>query len=419
MKALHFLLLLSALPAILFSASDYKSPLSSLGALLNSTGVQQLPSMLGVNINNLSPADIGKIAGALNGTGGITPSAVAGAAGIGATGVAGSAAAAGIPIPQPPAIVIPAGQLYALAALALVFLYVFAAGKIADFLQSSGRKITKREALYAPFAMMFVALVFISFYFLSGMARPPQDTLVTILVYTIVAPAAIAIGIGALVLKGFFADRLSAVQSLDLSLHIVLAPIFDGLKGYWTALGAAAILALISSVAFYSSGGRFALATFDFLLLSILASLYYLYRAFTTPGNENKASNAVVVMCLLAPNLLQRQLKEVACAALSQIPLPFLHPCPLESAGAEVTLALTIGTVMLLLVPVVPIVYAFAINLLRAYSLAKLLLSRGEKGAVGEGKEEGDSQKGEENTEDDGSALLRSETGREGRGRRR
>ena len=43
-------------------------------------------------------------------------------------------------------------QFRDIAIFAAISCYVFAAGKIADSLSSSGRRITKREVILAPFA---------------------------------------------------------------------------------------------------------------------------------------------------------------------------------------------------------------------------------------------------------------------------
>lgn len=289
---------------------------------------------------------------------------------------AGVAGLPSIALPAPPTIIVPASQLRILGVISVILFFIFAAGKIADFLQSSGKKISKREALYSPFAYIFLSGLGVLLYFSSSFWKPPQDTLITNAFYLLLIPAAIVIGVGALVLHSFFHGRLNAVQSLDLSMHIILAPVFDGLKGYWTALGAAAILVGISSFAFYSSGGRLALVTLDFLLLSIVVSLYYLYRALTSTGNENKASNVVTMLTILAPSILQGFFKELVCAVLSHIPLDFFRSCPLYQVGNEVTLALSVGATLLLMVPVVPIVYAMMVNLLRALTLAQLLLKK-------------------------------------------
>ena len=287
-----------------------------------------------------------------------------------------------LPAVSPPKIVVPLSQLRDLAIIAVLLCYVFAAGKIADFLQSSRRKITKKEALFAPFAYLFVSGFGVLLYFGSGAARPPQDTLIANGFYLLFIPALIVVGLGALVLYGFFRDRLSLPQSFDLSLRIILAPIFDGLRGYWTALGAAAILVLISSFAFYSSGLQLSLVTTDFLLLSIVVSLYFLYRAATSAGNEAKASNFVTMLTILAPSLLQKFFREAVCLVLTRIPLDFFRTCPLDSVGSEVSLALSVGATLLLLLPAVPFIYAFAVNLLRAATLAELLLRREPKMAA-------------------------------------
>ncbi|MFA6489493.1 MAG: hypothetical protein WCT52_02325 [Candidatus Micrarchaeia archaeon] len=378
MKAATSLFVLFLAISLVFPAQmDYKSPLASVETFLNGTGIPSFTSIFGMlNISDNDTASVVKQV--INTSGGVAsnPSDLVGIAGaLGSGNLSGVAGAAGLALPKVPTITIPLSQLRMLAIIAVILFYVFAAGKIADFLQTTGRKITKREALFAPFALMFVSLVFVGFYFMSGAYRPPQDTLITNIVYLVLIPAGITLGVGSFVLYGFFHDRLNFLQSLDLSIHIVLSPIFDGIKGYWTALGAAVILGLISAVVFYSTGGRLALATFDFLLLSVIVSLYYLYRMLTAPGNEAKAGNAVTILCLLAPSIMQRYLKDAVCAILVRLPFGIFQTCPLDSVGSEVTLMASVGATMLLLVPVVPILYAFTVNLLRAITLARLLLT--------------------------------------------
>ena len=390
MKAAGFIFILLAAVALVFPAPvTYKSPLASVESIFNSTGMPSLSSftsLFGMGNTTMSADSVKQVAGALGGASSGNLSGLA--------GIAGAAGAAALPsLPKVPTVTIPLSQLRIIGALVIVLFYIFAAGKIADFLQSTGRRITKREALFAPFAMMFVSLAAIALYFISGAYHPPQDTLITNVVYLLLVPAAITLGLGSLVLYGFFHDRLNYLQSLDLSIHIVLSPVFDGIKGYWTALGAGVILSIISAIVFYSSGGRLALVTFDFLLMAIIVSLYYLYRFFTVPGNENKAGNAVMILCLLAPSIMQRYLKDAVCSVLVHLPFGLFSTCPLDSVGSDVTLAVSIGATMLLLVPVVPILYAFVVNVLRAYTLAALLLKQEPKplkivgaGAPGEGK---------------------------------
>ena len=395
MKAALPLFMLFLATALVFPAQvTYNSPLASVESLLNGVSLPSLSSLQALLGN---PSTIKQVVSAAGSAASGNPSGIEGIAGAALgvasgnlSGIAGIAGATGITniIPAPPPIIIPASQLRLFAALAVVFFYVFAAGKIADFLQSSGKKITKREALYAPFALMLVSGVFIAAYFLSGAYRPPQDTLITNIVYLVLIPAGITLAIGSAVLWIFFRDRLNFLQSLDLSAHIVLSPIFDGLKGYWTALGAVLILGIMSVLVFFSTGGRLALATFDFLLLSILVSLYFLYKMLTKPGNENRASNAVMILCLLAPSLMQKYFKDLVCAILVRLPFGIFQTCPLDSVGSDVTLAISIGATMLLLVPVVPLLYAFVVNLMRAFTLANLLLAPEPKPAPKGGDEE-------------------------------
>ena len=102
-----------------------------------------------------------------------------------------------------PGIAITQGNLEELALIAIVLVYIFAAGKIADFLQSSGKRISKREALLAPFAYLFAACIGALAYFASGAWVPPQNTIITDAVFLVLIPAAIVIGLGAAVLQSF------------------------------------------------------------------------------------------------------------------------------------------------------------------------------------------------------------------------
>ena len=342
-----------ALSACLSHAAALDERLASLPANLPSVQV-------GGMLNNSSLQDI------YQGASGIRQAVAGGASSI----------MPDLALPPPPSMEIPAAQVRLIAAAVAVLFYVFAAGKIADFLQNSGRPVSRKEALYAPFAYAFLGVLAVLLYFSSPVSRPPQDTLVTNLFYLVLAPAMIAIAAGTLALHSFFHDRMGFHQSLDLSIRIILAPVFDGMRGYWTALGAAAVLTVISGVAFYSSGGMLASATFDFLLLSIVASLYFIYRALTCVGNEQRASNAVTVLAILAPSVLQHFFRDAVCAALSLIPIKFFETCPLYRVGSEVSLALSVGATMLLLLPVIPIIYALAVNLLRALTLARLLMRK-------------------------------------------
>ena len=268
--------------------------------------------------------------------------------------------------------------------------YIFAAGKIADFLASSGRRITKREVLLAPFAYVFLGFFALLLYASSGAWVPPQNTVITTVAYLLAIPLALCIGAGALALHGFFHDRLNPLQSLDLSMRIILAPIFDGLSGYWTAVGAAAALVLASSISFWSSGGNFSLVTLDFLIMSALFSLYFLYRALTAQNNEGRASNFVSMLVIITPGVLRLFLPAVACALLSLIPLQFFRTCPLLQVGNEVTLALSVLATLVLLVPAIPVLYALFVNLLRAATALSVLLRKEKPSKAAEGKESGE-----------------------------
>jgi len=273
--------------------------------------------------------------------------------------------------------------------LAVIACYIFAAGKITDFLSSSNKRITKREVILAPFAYVFLCFLALLLYATSGVWVPPQNTIITTAAYLLVLPVALCIGAGALALHGFFHDRLNPLQSLDLSMRVILAPIFDGISGYWTAIGAAAVLVLASSLSFWSSGGNFSLVTLDFLIMSALFSLYFLYRALTAQNNEGRASNFVSMLVIITPSVLRLFLPAIACALLSLIPLQFFKTCPLLSVGNEVTLALSVLATLVLLVPVIPVLYALSVNLLRAATAFSVLLRKDAPAkADGEGKED-------------------------------
>jgi len=268
---------------------------------------------------------------------------------------------------------------------AVIACYIFAAGKVADFLTSSGRHITKREVLFAPFAYVLLSFFVLALYLSSGAWVPPQNTVITAAAYLVLIPLALCVVAGALALHGFFHDRLTPLQSLDLSMHIILAPIFDGLSGYWTAIGAAAVLVLASSLSFWSSGGNFSLVTLDFLIMSALFSLYFLYRALTAQNNEGRASNFVSMLVIITPSILRLFLPTFVCALLSLIPLPFFSTCPLLQVGNEVTLALSVLATLVLLVPVIPILYALSVNILRAASAFSVLLRKEKPAKAKEG----------------------------------
>jgi hypothetical protein len=222
----------------------------------------------------------------------------------------------------------------------------------------------------------------IAVYFASGAWVPPQSTVITLGFYLLLIPLAITIGLGAAVLYGFFKGRLNAWQSLDLSLHVILAPVFDGLSGYWVSFGAAAILVFISGFTYWSSGGNFSLVTLDFLLLSSVVALYFLYRAIVSQNNEGRASSLVTMLAVIAPSILRLFFRDVVCAGLSLIPLEFFRTCPLMQAGNEVTLAVSVLATLLILVPIIPFIYALIINLLRFTAVLQILLEPGRKAAA-------------------------------------
>lgn len=279
-------------------------------------------------------------------------------------------------------------ELRAILAIFAFLCYVFAAGKIAEFLKLSGKRITRREALAAPLAYLAAAAAAIAAYYSSGLWVPPQNTIITMAVYLLLVPLFLAIAAGAVALFAFFRDRLGIVRSLDMSMRIVLAPVFDGISGYWTAIGAAAVLALISSFSFYSSGGNLSLVTMDFMLLSAVVALYFTYRAITSQGSEAKASNLVTALCIVAPSILQFFFKDIFCAALRLIPFDLFRTCPLVQLESGATLGVSIAATMLLLVPVVPFIYAGVVNLLRASVLLSAVAQKEapERGEETEGR---------------------------------
>lgn len=270
-------------------------------------------------------------------------------------------------------------ELREIVIIGVVLSYIFASGRIADFVEARGFRISKKEVLLAPFAYMLLSAIGVLFYFSSGAYLPPQDTIITLAVYLVLVPIAIATALGALTLHYFFRDRLNAVQSLDLSLRILLAPIFDGWKGYWTALGAAALLVAISVISFYSSGLDFAKVALDFLLLSAIVALYFVYRALTATSNEARASGFVSALIILAPALIREFLRELACSALALVPFGIFAACPLELAGDEITLALSVLATLVLLIPIVPLVYAVIVNLFRFLTAIEVILRKEEK----------------------------------------
>ena len=277
-------------------------------------------------------------------------------------------------------------QLRDVIIIAVVLTYLFASGRIADFIESKGRKVTKREVLLAPFCYMFFACAGVLLYFGSGAWVPPQDTIITTLVYLLLIPLGISVGLGALIISYFFHDRLNPVQSIDLSLRIVLSPIFDGYKGYWTAFGAAVILVGISVISFYSSGWDFAKVTLDFLLLSAIVSLYYVYKALVAKTNEDKASNVVSALTIITPAVVREFFRELACAALALVPFNIFSVCPIDQVGNEVTLAISVLATIVLLIPIIPLIYAIVVNVLRFFTVIEVLVRKEEKAKPEAGK---------------------------------
>jgi hypothetical protein len=270
-------------------------------------------------------------------------------------------------------------QLRDLVAIFAVLCYVFAAGKIADFLQSRGSLISRREALLAPLAYMVAGAAGVLIYFSSDASLPPQNTPVTLLVYMAIIPIGIIAAAGATALYAIFRGRIGAIEALDLSMRVILAPLFDGLAGYWAALGAAALLVAISAASYYSSGGNLSLVTTDFLLLSSLAALYFLYRMLTAQNNEAKAGALVTCMIIIAPGILRLYFTELVCAGLSLIPLEFFQNCPLLNASDEVTLALSVLATLIVIVPIIPFVYAIVVNALRFLTLIGVMVKKEKK----------------------------------------
>ncbi|MFA5105689.1 MAG: hypothetical protein WC506_01890 [Candidatus Micrarchaeia archaeon] len=268
--------------------------------------------------------------------------------------------------------------------IASILCYIFAAGKIADFLQSGGKEITKKEALVAPFAYFAASAFAILFYFSSGLYAPPQATPVTLGFYLILIPALITLGAGTIVLYSFFHDRLNPASCFSLSIRIIGAPIFDGIKGYWTALGAAVIVGGVSTISFFSSGGNMALATTDFLYLSITVSLYFIYKAAVALSNEDRASSLTTLLFILSPSIIRVFARDIACAIIGAIPIRLFSACPL-AADQQTSLALSLAATFIVLLPLIPIAYAALVNSLRAISVLKLLAAK-ERAQAGAGK---------------------------------
>lgn len=266
--------------------------------------------------------------------------------------------------------------------MAVVLFYLFSAGRIADFLQTGGRPITKKEVLLVPFIFMVFSSVGVLFYFSSPYWVPPQNTIVTNAIYLLAIPLAISIVLGAFVLCSFFHGRLNVIQSFDLSSRIVLAPLFDGLKGYWTMINVIFILGIIATISFYSSGGNFSLITLDFLLLSLLVASYFIYHAVTGAGNENKASNFVTALVLIAPSVLRMYFKELVCKGLMMVPFSIFATCPLDQMGSEITLAISVLATLIILIPVIPFAYAIMVNLLRFMAAVEVMVRKVRKEPV-------------------------------------
>lgn len=270
-------------------------------------------------------------------------------------------------------------ELRQLILFVVVIIYVFAAGRIADFLKARGTRISKKEVLLAPFLFMMLSALGVLLYFSTPYWLPPQDTIVTKAVYLIAVPLAIATGLGAFVLYSFFHGRLNVLDSLDLSARIVFAPVFDGLKGYWTMINVIFVLGIIATISFYSSGGNFSLITLDFLLLSLLVASYFIYHAVVGVGNENKASNFVTALILVAPSIMRLYFKELVCRGFSMIPFGLFSACPLDMMGDEVTLAISVIATLIILIPIIPFAYAIMVNLLRFMVVVEVMAGRGSK----------------------------------------
>ncbi len=274
-------------------------------------------------------------------------------------------------------------QVINVAIILAILCYIFAAGKIADFLQSSGKAITKKEALFAPFAYFATSALLIIIYISSGFFAPPQSTPITLGFFLIIIPSLIALVGGTAALYYFFRDRMNIASCFSLSIRIIFAPLFDGIKGYWTALGGAAIVGVISTISFFSSGGNMALATTDFLFLSITVSLYFVYKAAVAMSNEDRATNLTTFLFILSPSIIKVFARDIACAAIGAIPIKLFATCPLSQSDQQTSLALSLAATFIVLLPLIPIAYAALVNTLRAATVLKLLFA---KDAVAEKK---------------------------------
>ncbi len=276
-------------------------------------------------------------------------------------------------------------QVINVALIAGLLCYIFAAGRIADYLLSSGKRITKKEAVFVPFAYLATSAIFVIIYLTSGFFAPPQATIVTLGFFLVVVPALITLAAGTAVIYWFFRDRIGASECFSLSLRIIFAPIFDGIKGYWTALGAAVIIAIVSTLAFFSSGGNMALATTDFLFLSITVSLYFVYKAAVAQSNEERASSLTTLLFILSPSIIRIFARDIACAVIGAIPVRLFSSCPLAASDQQTSLALSLAATFIVLLPLIPIAYAALVNALRATTVFKLLAAKDPQASVEKG----------------------------------
>lgn len=254
----------------------------------------------------------------------------------------------------------------------LVLCYVFACGRIADFIEcvAGEGRMMRREVLGAPLAYIIVIVLAVAAYFSSGASAPPQGTPVSIAVYFLVIPLFVATVAGAIPIYAVFRDRLNPLNAIELSTKILFAPVYDGLHGYWTALGAAALLVILSGIAYYSGGGNIEATATDLMLLSSLSALAFVYLAFSARETETRASRFVTAAVLVLPGIIRIYFKQGVCTGLAMVGV---SPCPLAGTGEGLTLMASVGITLGILVPIVPFAYAFVVNLLRFYRALKAL----------------------------------------------
>jgi hypothetical protein len=69
--------------------------------------------------------------------------------------------------------------------------------------------------------------------------------------------------------------------------------------------------------------------------------------------------------------------------------MQFFEACPIDNVGNEVTLALSVLATLVLVVPVIPLFYAAAVNIMRMFSLLAVIRKGGKAKAEGKGEKEG------------------------------